>query len=141
MERQGGCLAGKRCVAGAGGAGCRACCHRCAGLTAPPCANQHHIPRNDAKGVMQYMQQVQAAGLDPDNPLSSYMLQVRRGGVDRGRVCVEGWRGVYGSLCVCSSRWAGAGDRPAWPDPPRRRRRVRASARLWARTFCPTWAW
>ncbi|EFN51416.1 hypothetical protein CHLNCDRAFT_59245 [Chlorella variabilis] len=30
---------------------------------------------NDAKGVMQYMQQVQAAGLDSDDPLSSYMLQ------------------------------------------------------------------
>ncbi|KAL4452685.1 hypothetical protein ABPG75_008347 [Micractinium tetrahymenae] len=30
---------------------------------------------NDAKGVMQYMQQVQQAGLDSDDPLSSYMLQ------------------------------------------------------------------
>ncbi|KAI7835878.1 hypothetical protein COHA_010225 [Chlorella ohadii] len=30
---------------------------------------------NDAKGVMQYMQQVQAAGIDNDDPLSSYMLQ------------------------------------------------------------------
>ncbi|PSC74524.1 ARM repeat-containing [Micractinium conductrix] len=29
----------------------------------------------DAQGVMQYMQQVQAAGLDSDDPLSSYMLQ------------------------------------------------------------------
>ena len=37
---------------------------------------------NDAKGVMQYMQQVQAAGLDSDDPLSSYMLQV--GGWGRG---------------------------------------------------------
>lgn len=31
--------------------------------------------RPDAQGVMQYMQQVQAAGLDSDDPLSSYMLQ------------------------------------------------------------------
>ncbi|KAL4855412.1 Importin-5 [Chlorella vulgaris] len=29
----------------------------------------------DAKGVMQYMQQVQAAGLEADDPLASYMLQ------------------------------------------------------------------
>lgn len=29
---------------------------------------------------MQYMQQVQAAGIDNDDPLSSYMLQVGVGG-------------------------------------------------------------
>jgi hypothetical protein len=33
----------------------------------------------DAAGVMQYMQQAQAAGLDPDDPLASYMLQASEG--------------------------------------------------------------
>jgi len=42
---------------------------------------------NDAKGVMQYMQQVQQAGLDSDDPLSSYMLQV--GGAGLGGWLVE----------------------------------------------------
>ncbi|KXZ45960.1 hypothetical protein GPECTOR_49g544 [Gonium pectorale] len=34
--------------------------------------------RGDARTVMAYMQGVQAAGMDPDDPLASYMLQIRR---------------------------------------------------------------
>ncbi len=51
---------------------CIPCLH--VSLTAPASTPLPHS--NDAKGVMQYMQQVQAAGIDNDDPLSSYMLQV-----------------------------------------------------------------
>jgi hypothetical protein len=49
----------------------------CTALRTATC--RHLYRREDAKGVMQYMQQVQAAGLEADDPLASYMLQVGAG--------------------------------------------------------------
>ena len=41
--------------------------------TPPP--RSHPACSNDARAVMLYMQGVQEGGLDPDDPLASYMLQ------------------------------------------------------------------
>lgn len=57
---------------------------------------------------MQYMQQVQAAGIDNDDPLSSYMLQVRVGGVG-GRVW---WSGLVGGWTGTGMGWAGQVTKP-----------------------------
>ena len=53
----------------------------------PPLCAPRRPCSADAQGVMQYMQQVQAAGLDPDDPLSSYMLQARRAALHTRASC------------------------------------------------------
>jgi hypothetical protein len=69
-------------------------------------------PRADAHEVMQYMRHVQQSSLDPDDPLTSYMLQV--GGclpLDLVKVlscnCWQGYL-LAGSMCAITHSTSGA---------------------------------